>query len=75
MKLFTEYLLLDGTHKFVLRLNDDSPEHMRYWRDVYSIIYKHRAPLHIAAVDALGDIHILEMDDEADQPLRNKDKA
>ena len=76
MKLFPEYLLVDSNRSLVLRLSPDaSASDMRYMRDIYSVIYKHRAPLHIAAVDALGELHILEMDGEANPPLRNKDKT
>lgn len=75
MKLFTEYLLVDANRGLVLRFGDDASEqHMCHMRDLYSIIYKHLTPLHIAAVDALGDLHILEMGHEANPPLRNTDK-
>jgi hypothetical protein len=76
MKLFPEYILVDANRVLVLRFGDDTSEHhMCHMRDVYSIIYKHLAPLHIAAVDALGEEHILEMGNEVNPALRNKDKG
>lgn len=76
MKLFPEYILVDANGSLVLRFGDNTSEQdMCHMRDVYSIIYKHLAPLHIAAVDALGEEHILEMESEADPPLRNKEKG
>jgi len=66
MKLFPKYILVDANRNLVLRFgNDASESHMCHMRDVYSIIYKHRVPLHIAAVDALGELHILEIANEA----------
>lgn len=70
MKLFPEYILVDANRGLVLRFGDDTSEQdMRHMRDVYSIIYKHLAPLRIVAVDALGEQHVLEIDSEADPPL------
>jgi len=66
MKLIQEYILVDTNRSLVLRFGDNTSEQdMCHMRDVYSIIYKHLTPLHIAAVDALGELHILEMDGEA----------
>jgi hypothetical protein len=63
MKLFAEYLLVDRDRKFVLRFGSDtSSHHMLHMRDVYSVIYRHLAPLHIAAVDVLGELHVLDLD-------------
>ena len=62
MKLLTEYLLVDKDRKLVLRFGSDtSSHHMLHMRDVYSIIYRHLAPLNIAAVDALGELRILDL--------------
>lgn len=76
MKLFPEYILVNANRGIVLRFGDDmSEQHMRHMRDLYSVIYKNLAPLHIVAVDVLGEQHNLEMENEADPPLRNKDKG
>jgi hypothetical protein len=70
MKLFPEYILVGANLSFVLRFGEDASEHhMCHMRDVYGIIYKHLAPLHIVAIDVLGEHHILEIDSEADPPL------
>jgi hypothetical protein len=75
MKLIQEYILVDANQGLVLRFGaNTSEQHMCHMRDLYSIIYKHLTPLHIAAVDALGDLHILEIANEANPPLRNTDK-
>lgn len=75
MKLIQEYILVDANRGLVLRFGaNTSEQHMCYMRDVYSIIYKHLTPLHIAAVDALGDLHILEMDGEAPSPYGKRNR-